>query len=59
MPEVIFKFKPRDRVVTVLGDIAIIDLCAYMGDGIPNRYYVLLAGGNGSWFDEDQLTLDS
>lgn len=54
MPTIEFKFPPKQRVRTVLGDEGVIDSCAFTGKMIPS-YYVLVKGGNGSWFDEDQL----
>ena len=57
MPTVDFKFTPKDKVQTPLGETGVIDTCSIGTGGGEKRYYVLLAGGKGAWFDEDQLTL--
>lgn len=55
MRSVEFKFEPKDRVQTSLGDEGIVDSCAF--DSSPDcRYYVILKGGAGAWYDEDQLS---
>ena len=56
MINVSFKFNSGDKVTTIFGDEGVIDSCSYSGPNYPFRYYVLLKGGQGSWFDENQIT---
>lgn len=54
MRSVEFKFEPKDRVVTSLGDEGIVDTSA-IDTGPDRRYYVIHKGGAGAWYPEDQL----
>jgi hypothetical protein len=54
LPTVEFKYDLGTRVKTVVDDEGVIDDLSYGVCG--NRYYVLMKGGKGRWFDEDQLT---
>ena len=49
-----FIFDINAKVTTPFGDKGIVDTCA--ADRGGNRYFVLIAGGEQTWFYEDQLT---
>ena len=50
-----FMFNIDTRVVTPFGDEGIVDTCAVDRGG--NRYFVLISGGEQTWFYENQLHL--
>jgi|WetSurMetagenome_2_1015567.scaffolds.fasta_scaffold32993_6 hypothetical protein len=56
--QVNFKFDMDDSVITPLGDKGIIFSCL-LDNSLFIQYYVLMKGGQGSYFREDQIMLDT
>ena len=55
MKVVSFKFEPKARVRTSLGDDGIVDSCS-IDVGPDHRYYIIHKGGVGAWYSEEQLS---
>ena len=55
MRTVEFKFEPKDRVQTTLGDVGIVASCL-IDSGPDLQYYIIHKGGAGAWYPEEQLS---
>lgn len=53
--EVTFKFKPRQKVVTALGDVGFVTMCAI--DDTDTLQVSVKMSATHQWFREDELTL--
>ena len=52
---VLFKFEPGQKVKNALDEDGRIDSAA-LDTGGKNKYYVLVPGGQGAWWYEEELT---